>query len=108
VLVFTADAGFGKTRLAAEVARVAYGSAAAGFDGAATGGARVLSVRCAAYGERWRLGPLSDLVRAAVGLPDQSSVAVTRWWRRSGLRRGPRRSCSDAPESRRASSTTSC
>ncbi len=87
VLVFTADAGLGKTRLAAEVARVAYGSAAAGFDGVATSGARVLSVRCAAYGERWRLGPLSDLVRTAVGLPDQPSVAVTRAVAEERLRR---------------------
>jgi class 3 adenylate cyclase/tetratricopeptide (TPR) repeat protein len=62
VLVFTAEAGLGKTRVAGEAARFA-----AGFGS----GARVLSVRCAAYGERWRLGPLSDLVRAAVGLPDQ-------------------------------------
>jgi hypothetical protein len=51
------------------------------------GGARVLSVRCAAYGERWRLGPLSDLVRVAVGLPDQASVAVTRPVAEERLRR---------------------
>src|SRR5207249_3755254 len=31
--------------------------------------ARVLSVHCAAYGERRRLAPLADLVRVAVGLP---------------------------------------
>ncbi len=86
VLVFTADAGVGKTRLAAEVARVAFGSVATGFDGAG-GGARVLSVRCAAYGERWRLGPLADLVRAAVGMPDQPSVAVTRLVAEERLRR---------------------
>ena len=72
VLVFTAEAGLGKSRFAAEVARFA-----AGYDHD-TGGVRVLSVRCAAYGERWRLGPLSDLVRSAVGLPDQPSVAATR------------------------------
>jgi class 3 adenylate cyclase/tetratricopeptide (TPR) repeat protein len=86
VLVFTADAGVGKTRLAAEAARVAFGSAAIGFDGAG-GGARVLSVRCAAYGERWRLGPLADLVRVAIGLPDQPSVAVTRAVAEERLRR---------------------
>jgi class 3 adenylate cyclase/tetratricopeptide (TPR) repeat protein len=63
VLVFTAEAGLGKTRLAGELGRFA-----AGFGE----GARVLSVRCAAYGERWRLGPLADLVRAALGLPDRS------------------------------------
>src|SRR5262249_54461252 len=72
VLVFTAEAGLGKSRFAAEAARIA-----AGYDTGA-GGVRVLSVRCAAYGERWRLGPLSDLVRSAVGLPDQPSVAATR------------------------------
>ncbi len=66
VMVFTADAGLGKSRIAAEAARFA-----AGFD-RGTGGARVLSIRCAAYGERWRLGPLSDLVRVAIGLPDQT------------------------------------
>ena len=84
VLVFTAEAGLGKTRLAAEVARFA-----AGYDARpdAGGGARVLSVRCAAYGERWRLGPLADLVRAAVGLPDQTSVAVTRAVAEERLRR---------------------
>src|SRR5262249_53363872 len=52
-----------------------------------SGGARVLSVRCAAYGERWRLGPLSDLVRVAIGLPDQPSVAVTRAVAEERLRR---------------------
>jgi class 3 adenylate cyclase/tetratricopeptide (TPR) repeat protein len=69
VLVFTADAGLGKTRIAAEVARLA-----GGFDRGAGGPARVLSVRCAAYGERWRLGPLADLVRVAIGLPDVPGV----------------------------------
>jgi class 3 adenylate cyclase/tetratricopeptide (TPR) repeat protein len=68
VLVFTAEAGLGKTRLAAEVARIA-----ASFDGAS---ARVLSVRCAAYGERWRLGPLADLVRVAIGLPESGAIAT--------------------------------
>jgi class 3 adenylate cyclase/tetratricopeptide (TPR) repeat protein len=59
VLVLTAEAGIGKTRFAAEAARYAGGYAAS---------ARVLSVRCAAYGERRRLAPLADLVRAAIGL----------------------------------------
>jgi class 3 adenylate cyclase/tetratricopeptide (TPR) repeat protein len=66
VLVFTAEAGLGKTRIAAEAGKVA-----AGFDAGTGGGARVLSVRCAAYGERRRLAPLADLVRIAIGLPDQ-------------------------------------
>ena len=94
VLVFTADAGMGKTRLAAEIARVAYGSSTTGYDRGGTGsgpsgpgGARVLSVRCAAYGERWRLGPLADLVRAAVGLPDPGTVAVSRAMAEERLRR---------------------
>jgi tetratricopeptide (TPR) repeat protein len=81
VVVFTADAGLGKSRIAAEAARFA-----AGFD-RGTGGARVLSIRCAAYGERWRLGPLADLVRAAIGLPDQPSVAITRAVAEERLRR---------------------
>jgi class 3 adenylate cyclase/tetratricopeptide (TPR) repeat protein len=82
VLVFTAEAGFGKSRLAAEAARVA-----AGFDRANVGGARVLSVRCAAYGERWRLGPLADLVRVAAGLPDQPNANATRAVAEERLRR---------------------
>ena len=81
-LVFTADAGLGKTRFAAEAARLA-----AGFDRGTAGGSRVLSVRCAAYGERWRLGPLSDLVRTAIGLPDQPSAAATRSVAEDRLRR---------------------
>ena len=80
VLVFTADAGLGKSRIAAEAARFA-----AGFE-RGTGGARVLSIRCAAYGERWRLGPLSDLVRVAIGLPDQA-VAPSRAAAEERLRR---------------------
>jgi Adenylate and Guanylate cyclase catalytic domain. len=94
VLVFTADAGVGKTRLAAEIARVAHGWSGPGYDrgGAGSGatgpgGARVLSVRCAAYGERWRLGPLADLVRAAIGLPDPGTVAVSRAMAEERLRR---------------------
>jgi tetratricopeptide (TPR) repeat protein len=82
VLVFTAEAGLGKSRLAAEAARVA-----AGFDRASVGGARVLSVRCAAYGERWRLGPLADLVRVAAGLPDQPNANATRAVAEERLRR---------------------
>lgn len=59
VLVVTAEAGVGKTRFAAEAARSAVGYAKP---------ARVLSVHCAAYGERRRFAPLADLVRAAIGL----------------------------------------
>jgi class 3 adenylate cyclase/tetratricopeptide (TPR) repeat protein len=65
VLVLTAEAGIGKTRFAAEAARYAAGYAAS---------ARVLAVRCAAYGERRRLAPLADLVRAAIGLAGDRSA----------------------------------
>lgn len=86
-LVLTAEAGIGKTRFAAEVERLA-----AGFDPgpgrfAAHAGARVLSVRCAAYGERRRLAPLADLVRTAVGLPGDASPALTRGAVEERLRR---------------------
>ena len=91
VLVFTGEAGLGKTRFAAEVERFAAGYAsgqgfasAPGF--APGGGARVLSVQCAAYGERRRLGPLADLIRAAIGLP-ADSAAVTREAAEERLRR---------------------
>jgi class 3 adenylate cyclase/tetratricopeptide (TPR) repeat protein len=77
-LVFTADAGLGKTRLGGDVARLA-----ADFDHGA--GARVLAVRCAAYGEQRRLGPLADLVRASIGLED--APAVTRAAAEEKLRR---------------------
>jgi len=82
VLVFTADAGLGKTRFASEAGRLA-----AGFDRANVGGARVLSIQCAAYGERWRLGPLADLVRVAAGLPDRPSAGATRAAAEERLRR---------------------
>lgn len=68
VLVFTAEAGVGLTRFAGEVARYAAGQTAPAT--------RVLSVRCAAYGERRRLAPLADLVRAAIGLPPGGSGAA--------------------------------
>ena len=95
VLVFTAEAGLGKSRLAAEAARFAAGLRPRG-----TGGARVLSVRCAAYGERWRLGPLADLVRAAIGLPDQPGAAATRAVAEERLRRAGQ--IGRAPHRRRA------
>jgi len=77
-LVLTAEAGIGKTRFAAEVERLA-----AGFDPgpgrfAAHAGARVLSVHCAAYGERRRLAPLADLVRTAAGLPGDAGPSLPR------------------------------
>jgi class 3 adenylate cyclase len=92
-LVFTAEAGLGKTRFAAEAARYA-----AGYDRGTGGGARVLSVRCAAYGEHRRLAPLADLVRAAVGLPAEPSAAATRAAGRGAPAPVRKASLSGAPE----------
>ncbi|MCZ7434915.1 AAA family ATPase [Micromonospora sp. WMMC241] len=78
VLLMTAEAGIGKSRFAAEVERLAAGYDVGAGRYAAHTGARVLSVRCAAFGERRRLAPLADLVRAAVGLPNDAATAVTR------------------------------
>ncbi|MEV6693234.1 adenylate/guanylate cyclase domain-containing protein [Micromonospora sp. NPDC051196] len=78
VLLMTAEAGIGKSRFAAEVERLAAGYDVGAGRYAAHTGARVLSVRCAAFGERRRLAPLADLVRAAAGLPNDASTAVTR------------------------------
>ncbi|WP_213455001.1 adenylate/guanylate cyclase domain-containing protein [Rhizomonospora bruguierae] len=73
VLLMTAEAGIGKTRFAAEVERFAAGYDTGAGRYAAHSGARVLSVRCAAYGERRRLAPLADLVRTAIGLPAEAA-----------------------------------
>jgi class 3 adenylate cyclase/ATP/maltotriose-dependent transcriptional regulator MalT len=77
-LVMTAEAGVGKTRFAAEAERLAAGYEVGPGRYAPRTGARVLSVRCAAYGERRRLGPLADLVRTAIGLPSDIPTAITR------------------------------
>jgi class 3 adenylate cyclase/tetratricopeptide (TPR) repeat protein len=77
-LVMTAEAGVGKTRFAAEAERLAAGYEVGPGRYAPRTGARVLSVRCAAYGERRRLGPLADLVRTAIGLPSDIPAAITR------------------------------
>ncbi|MEU8078389.1 adenylate/guanylate cyclase domain-containing protein [Catellatospora citrea] len=87
VLVFTAEAGIGKTRFATEVERFANGYEVSAGRFAARTQARVLPVRCAAYGERRRLAPLSDLVRLAIGLPADSATAVTRQVAEERLRR---------------------
>ena len=65
VMVITADAGGGKTRLVAEAAR----------ELGAQRGARVLQTRCAPYGER-RLAPLADLVRKACGIEPDDAPAI--------------------------------
>ncbi len=69
VLVFTGEAGLGKSRFAAEVERHV-----ARFDGGPQ--PRVLSVQCAAFGELRRLAPLADLVRIAIGLPRERETSV--------------------------------
>ncbi len=102
VLLMTAEAGIGKSRFAAEVERLAAGYDVGAGRYAAHTGARVLSVRCAAFGERRRLAPLADLVRAATGLPNDAATAVTRpaveeRLRRLGQRLGRARTDQPAP-----------
>jgi class 3 adenylate cyclase/tetratricopeptide (TPR) repeat protein len=87
VLVFTAEAGIGKSRFAAEVERFANGYEVSAGRFASRTAARVLSVRCAAFGERRRLAPLADLVRLALGLPADPATAVTRVVAEERLRR---------------------
>ena len=70
IMVMTAEAGIGKSRFAGEAKRLA-----AGYSGH---GARVLRVRCRAFGERRRYAPLADLVRKAAGLPRDAAATVTR------------------------------
>jgi class 3 adenylate cyclase/tetratricopeptide (TPR) repeat protein len=70
ILVMTAEAGIGKSRFAGEVKRLA-----AGYSGH---GARVLRVRCRAFGERRRYAPLADIVRKAAGLPKDVATSVAR------------------------------
>jgi class 3 adenylate cyclase/tetratricopeptide (TPR) repeat protein len=79
ILVLTGEAGLGKTRFAGEVERFAAGYTV-GYPGRTPGftkaaGARVLSVHCAAFGERRRLAPLADLVRAAIGLSGDAAAS---------------------------------
>jgi class 3 adenylate cyclase/tetratricopeptide (TPR) repeat protein len=79
VMVMTAEAGIGKSRFAGEVKRLAAGyDVAAGGRYAAHTGARVLRVRCRAFGERRRYAPLADLVRKSVGLPKDVVSTVGR------------------------------
>ena len=70
IIVMTAEAGIGKSRFAGEVKRLATG-----YSGH---GARVLRVRCRAFGERRRYAPLADLVRKAAGLPKDVASTVGR------------------------------
>jgi class 3 adenylate cyclase/tetratricopeptide (TPR) repeat protein len=78
IMVMTAEAGIGKTRFAGEVKRFARGYDVGSGRYAAHTGARVLSVRCAAFGERRRYAPLADLVRKSVGLPKDVVATITR------------------------------
>jgi class 3 adenylate cyclase/tetratricopeptide (TPR) repeat protein len=63
VVVVTAEAGAGKTRLGGEVGRIVGDSF----------GARTLSTRCPAFGETGRLVPLADLVRQACGVEPEDT-----------------------------------
>ncbi|MET0414443.1 MAG: AAA family ATPase, partial [Actinoplanes sp.] len=78
VMVMTAEAGIGKSRFASEVKRLAAGYDVGGGRYAAHTGARVLRVRCRAFGERRRFAPLADLVRKSVGLPKDVVSTVGR------------------------------
>ncbi|MER7169576.1 adenylate/guanylate cyclase domain-containing protein, partial [Micromonospora sp. NPDC000207] len=98
VLLMTAEAGIGKSRFSAEVERLAAGYDVGAGRFAAHTGARVLSVRCAAFGERRRLAPLADLVRAAVGLPSDTATALTRPAVEERLRRLGQRLARLSPE----------
>ncbi|GIE87431.1 adenylate/guanylate cyclase domain-containing protein [Actinoplanes regularis] len=77
VLVMTAEAGIGKSRFAGEVKRLAAGYEV-GTGPYAGHGARVLRVRCRAFGERRRYAPLADLVRKAAGLPKDVVTTIGR------------------------------
>ena len=73
-------------------------------------GARVLIVHCAAFGERRRLAPLADLVRAAIGLPADAATGrrraqVEERLRRLGQRLDRERS---GPGDRRGSPSSCC
>ena len=78
VMVMTAEAGIGKSRFAGEVKRLAAGYDVGNGRYAAHTGARVLRVRCRAFGERRRFAPLADLVRKSVGLPKDVVSTVGR------------------------------
>ena len=78
VMVITAEAGIGKSRFAGEVKRLAAGYEVGNRRYAAHTGARVLRVRCRAFGERRRFAPLADLVRKSVGLPKDVAATVGR------------------------------
>jgi len=78
VMVMTAEAGIGKSRFAGEVKRLAAGYDVGNGRYATHTGARVLRVRCRAFGERRRFAPLADLVRKSVGLPKDVVSTVGR------------------------------
>jgi len=79
VLVVTAEAGAGKTRLSAEVARRVGAELSS----------RVLQIRCRPYGEGRRLEPLADLVRQVCGVePDDDAERAAERVRRVATRLG--------------------
>ncbi len=78
VLLLTAEAGIGKSRFAAQVARFASNYDVTSSRYASGVGVRVLSVQCAAYGEHRRLAPLTDIIRAAIGMPAEAGANPSR------------------------------
>jgi class 3 adenylate cyclase/tetratricopeptide (TPR) repeat protein len=78
VLLVTGEAGLGKSRFAAQVERLATAYDVASPRFAAGARAQTLTVAVAAFGDLRRLGPLTDLVRAAIGLGPDNGTAVTR------------------------------
>jgi class 3 adenylate cyclase/tetratricopeptide (TPR) repeat protein len=74
VLLLTAEAGIGKSRFGAQIARLAANYDVSSPRYAAGVGTRVLSVQCAAYGEHRRLAPLTDIIRAAIGMPAEAGT----------------------------------
>lgn len=67
-VVVAGEAGIGKTRLAADVARFVTELPAA----------QVLWGRCGSYGEGRELAPLAEMVRTAIGVGDGDPAEVTR------------------------------
>ncbi len=79
VMVVTAEAGAGKTRLAAETARRVGAELSS----------RVLQIRCRPYGQGRRLEPIAELVRQVCGVePDDDAERAAERVRRVATRLG--------------------